>query len=505
MRSAITKIALRKAVGLYLGEREIAISKVAATLLGPVETAASIAPCTPENWAEVVEQQLTPLLGRKRRVPVAVGLTCSRLFFGTRLTAAGGAGTAEIELQRALCSSNLCADDLVADMLPGVMNKQPIVRIAACRKKYMAGVVAMLTKLGVRPLRAEPAPCALVRLAQQQNSLPRRAKTIVHVFLGAGQGLAAVVSGGAPFAWRTFPLAAGSEGVSILSAVRSLETQQRHYGVEITPEYIVIHGRDDLHERLRQEQIPSEMGRRMIWHPGPEFNGANEATGLALGCLAQGIKAFDLSRTMKSRATIKEIFPWADLAFTSAMVACMGVVLSSHSMKLGETYATLRAENSGHACLGSAKPSQLEKEKKSLDEQIDAMRTFLSSRITWSAYCQDIAAHLPPQAVLGVFNGKNSMATGKKKGGGSLQVQGTASLTPNGSIPREIDAFLRGTADRPLWKRGFTSVATDIKLPLAETKDKKAPPEVNFIITCARKDGAANTPKGGAKGKKAKS
>ncbi len=265
MRSLLAKIAIRKGVGLYLGEHEVAVSKVAATPLGPIELASCSAPYTPEDLASVLERLLAPLLGRKRRVPVAVGLPSSRIFFGTRLIRTGGESSPEAVLQKALCSSNISVEDLTVDLLHGNVNKLPVTNVAACRKKYMAGVVATLTQIGVRPFRTEPSPCALVRLAAQQHRFPRRSKVVLCVFLNATQGLAVLVAGGMPLGWRKFILPAGGEGSAILCAARTLRTQHKYYGIESSLDFAILYGRADLRERLEEEEFPTDMGTRVTW------------------------------------------------------------------------------------------------------------------------------------------------------------------------------------------------------------------------------------------------
>ncbi len=156
MRSLLSKIAIRKAIGLCLGDHEVTVAKVASTPLGPVVIASSSEPCTPDTVPEAIERLLVPLVGRTRRPPVAVGLAASRLFFGTRLTPTNGEVRPETELQKALCSSNLALDDLVVDLLRGTVNKLPVAHMVACRTKYMTAVVETLSRLGVRPVRAEP-------------------------------------------------------------------------------------------------------------------------------------------------------------------------------------------------------------------------------------------------------------------------------------------------------------------------------------------------------------
>ena len=496
MKALLTKIALRKAVGLYLGEHEVAVCHAVQTPLGPVKVASSSEPCTTEDVAEVIERLLTPLLGQKRHPAVAVGIANSRVFFSTRPISAGGAATPEALLQKALLSSNLSVDDLTADMLKGTINKMPIAHVAACRTKYMSNVVAMLSRLGVRPYRAEPGPCALVRMAEQKYRAPRRSKIVLRVFLGDAQGLAVLVSGGQPTAWKTFSLSPGREGFAILSTTRVLGAQQKHFGIEVNLDYAMVHGRAELHEQLQQEQLPSEIGTRVLWHDGPSLEGASTAYGLALGCLAQDTKAFDLSRTLKARAPIKEIFPWGELSFAAGLIGLMGAVLGMHSMELNRSYMALKTANRQHLCLESADPRSLKKEKKELEKKVDAMRNFIEGRVLWTTYAHDISERLPAKAELTMFQGKTGGGRRRKGGNSAFELQGKAPLEPDGSIPPEIDDFLTQLPRDPLWQRDFSPVATEITLPLA---GKEVRNEVDFSIQCTAKPKA--TAKSGKKKK----
>jgi hypothetical protein len=510
MRPMLTKIAIRRAVGLCLGEHDVVVAKMASTLAGSVEIASSREPCTPENVEEVIERLLVPLLGRKRRVPVAVGLSASHVFFGTRVTPAGVTTKPESELRKSLNSSSLTDDELIIDLLRGTAGKFPVARMAACRKKYISGVVAALSRLGVRPFRAEPSPWALVRLAERQHRSPRWSKVVLRVFLGAGHGLVVAVSGGMPFGWRAFLLPAGSEGFAILSAARGLKAQQAHYGIEAPVDYALIHGRPDLHERLQREQFASAVETRVIWHEGPSLDNAGVASGLALGCLAQDIKAFDLSRTLKARAPIKEIFPWGELGLATGLMGCMGVVLGAHAMKLDESYVALRAQNSQHVCLASGDVTSLERDKKALEGKIASVRSFVGKRFLWTTYIRDISERFPSNADLDGFGGRNPLdASGNSQtGAGSLDLRGTAPLTAEGAIPHNIDAFLGELSKDPLWKRGFTSIVTDIKLPQfgkgnRQSGKKKDELRLNFSIVCTGGPGGAASPAGGGKNEKA--
>ncbi len=485
MKSPLTQIALRKAVGLYLGEDEVAVSKMASTPLGPIEIESFREPCTPQDMPAVMERLLLSLLGTKRRIPVSVGLPSSRVFFGTRLAPTSGVTSPESVLQKALCSANISVEDLTVDLMRSVVNKSAVASVVTCRKKYISGILANLNRLGIRPLRSEPAPCALLRLASQQHRSPRRSKMLMRVFLGATHGLAVLTAGDLPIGWRPFILAPGMECLAILSAGRTLRTQHRHYGIETPLDYVMIHGRADLHERMQQEQFASEIGTRVLWHDGPALDGAAMAHGLALGGLSQDVKAFDLSRSLKSRAPIKEIFPWGEMAIAAGLVGCLGVVLTAHSMKLDESYVMLRAQNAQHACLASADVAHLEKDKKAMTERLAATRSYLESRIQWTDYIRDLSERLPAHAELNIFNGRNPLnCGGKSKTERTFHLQGAAPLAKNGSIPHDIETFLHAIPRDRLWKRDFTSVVTDIRLPLSANKEVV---DVDFTIECLGK------------------
>jgi hypothetical protein len=119
----------------------------------------------------------------------------------------------------------------------------------------------------------------------------------------------------------------------------------------------------------------------------------------------------------------------------------------------------------------------------------------------WTAYTHDISNRLPPQAVLRTFYGRSPLMYGakKKEDPGFFQLRGTAPLSQDGSIPTEIDRFLRTIPKDPLWTRHFASVSTDIRLPLG---GKTEASELDFTITGRRKGDAAAGPAKGGKGPK---
>ena len=177
MKSLLAKMSMRKFVGLYLGEHEVAVSEVAVTPLGPVEIVSRTEPCPPNELLNVIERVLQSLQGGKqRRLQVAIGLPNSRVFFGTR-PLRGAADTSPVGvMQKLLCSPNVTTDDLTIDMVKTNINKAAVATVTACRKKYMAAVLAVLQRCGAQACRTEPAALRLGSGGRKATSsaTPRR-------------------------------------------------------------------------------------------------------------------------------------------------------------------------------------------------------------------------------------------------------------------------------------------------------------------------------------------
>ncbi len=118
MTSLLAKTALRHAIGLYVGDREIVVSRVA-MLHKPVETGRHCEPCLSGDLPEALARALAPFRGRKRRpVLAAVGIPASRVFLGTRpMRSPATDASPEALLQKALQSPSIVVDDLIVDLL----------------------------------------------------------------------------------------------------------------------------------------------------------------------------------------------------------------------------------------------------------------------------------------------------------------------------------------------------------------------------------------------------
>lgn len=473
LKSMLAKFAFRKAIGVYIGEQEIAVSQLASTPVGPVEIARCSETYSADQLEEVLKRLLTPLLGRRRRfpIPVAVGLSGQRVLFTTRpLKSSNAESSPQMLLHEVLQSASISVDDMVLDVVKAQPHKRPLASIVSCRKKYLAGLLTAIAAAGVNPNRVEPAACALLRTAVFEHRAPRRAKTVVRLFLGGEQGLAVLAIANLPFVWRYFNLPRGDEATAILSATRTLQTLSKPCGIDAAVDAVLIHGRGDLRTTVELDTLKDDIGIAVTWHDTPSLDGSYLAHGLALGCLTPGADSFDLARSLKPRRSLWELFPWAEMAVQAALLGCMGLFLTDRSANVDHSYRALKIKIAEHGWMESVPDSDLEKEKKELEQKVEAIRKFMASRILWTSYAHDIPTRLPPNATMNGFEGICDLEiSGKKKDSGMKQKKSfllhiAAPIAKDGSMPKDIDDFLNSLREHPLLKKDF---------PLVELVDLK--------------------------------
>jgi hypothetical protein len=297
--------------------------------------------------------------------------------------------------------------------------------------------------------------------------------------------LAVLTVAGLPLAWRSFTIPSFSEGMAILSAARTLLSQSRHYEMETPLDYAIVHGRSDLHERLQKEGLPTEIGARMLWHEGPELSGATTALGLALGCVNQTDVAFDLSRSMKPSASLRDIFPWGELACQCALMVLMGLFLVHRNEQVHSACTSVQIQCDGNKVLASSDILKLEAEKKSLTLKIQSLHQFLDSRVTWTTCVRDVESRLPANFQLTGLQAASPLDMGGKSAGKkSLRFAATVPLLPRGAVPPDVFKFVGVLRDDPALKRHFPlielgSISQSTAMGKVETE-----PLAAFTINC---------------------
>ena len=471
MTALLAKLAPRQAIGVHVGEKELALSQVASTLLGPVEVRRTRVAYKPDELGAALAAALRSFPGRKRR-PLAIGLVPQRVLFSTRpIRSANLDARPETLLHEVLQSPNLSSEDMIVDVVKARPGHRQVAGIVCCRRKYMSDLLAALHGCPARLRRVEPSPCALLRAAVRRYPTPRRARVVLRVFLGEEQGLAVVTAGRLPIIWRLFELRAGAEAEAILSIARALQTLEVHCGVDSPIAAVMVHGRPDLHEAFEATEFQEKLAVRLSCHEGPALDAGAIAHGLALGCLEQTDETFDLARGLKPPLSWRELMPWGELAVVAALLLCMALFLDFRRSSVEEHYMATRAQNRQRSWLASMTDAQLTAEKQDLERRLEAVNRFLSSRVLWTSEARELAARLPARASLTALQGVSELELPGKGKDGPIQgkkflaIKAAVPAPADGAVPREIDGYLESLRAAQSLKQDFPIVELgDIKL-----------------------------------------
>jgi hypothetical protein len=480
------RIVLRRSIGLLAGDRELALSVAARTPAGWVEAAHEVVPYAPDQLEPTLERLLEPHIGRDKRTrwPVTLGLPTLRVYCGTRpISSSNPNASPHALLQEMLQATSAGADDMTVEAIRSTPGKRPLITLASARKKYLGGLITTLQGQGVRLARAEPAPCALLRLAVTRQRPPRGAKLVARFFLGPGHALGVLAAGRHPLLWRLFDLPAGGEAAAILAALSALRVLGRPCGIGLSIDAVVVHGRADLGPLFDTEELRARAGCRLIRSDGPDLDAGATAYGLALA-RPQVEDEFDLAREFKPRPPLREVIPWAEVGLQVSLLWLASAFLWNVDGAVTRDYAKVTAETARFRWLGSQLEGALVKEKKARQERLEAIETFLAKRVEWSAHTGDVGSWLPENVSLTSFQGHCELEpAGGKKGGPqakkSLVLQLSAPVPEHGAIDRCV-AALRA---QPLLKRDFPA------MKLADLKWNPAiagtEPRATFSVVCA--------------------
>ena len=163
MKSLLAKIVMGREIGVMIDDHEIAVSRVATTVLGPVELTRETAPLRTEQLEATLARLVKPLLPRRKltRVKVVVGLPILRVFYSTRpIQGNNRDASPEVLLHEVLQSPTINIDELHVDLIKTQPGRRPLASLVSCRKKYLSNILAAFEAIEVMPMRAEPAPCA---------------------------------------------------------------------------------------------------------------------------------------------------------------------------------------------------------------------------------------------------------------------------------------------------------------------------------------------------------
>jgi len=430
---------------------------------------------------------LDPWLELKPRVKVVIGLPEVRVFHSARPIAAINRKAPELWLHDALQTQGIRVEDMIIDIVEASIGKRVMAGLVACRRKSLAEPIEALARRSARLVRVEPMPCALLRAAAAQLKPPWSSKLAARFVLGDRKALGMLVAAGLPLHWRVFDLPPGDEPTALLAALMALKMQARSWRVDADVDAVLIHGQPDLAPRIDPTELGARLGLRVSRADEPSFDPASIAIGLALGGLCED-GGFDLARTIKARDTIREIFPWGELAMQSAMLAGVLLLMTERARSLDAEVAATAASLVKFRWLGDRSESDLEKERKVLEQKDKTAEKFLASRVFWSSQVRDVASRLPTRTRLislqGIgelesLDGKAALGPAKK----TFVLRLETPVPPTGETPREVDGLLESLRDKSQVRQEFPVIELkDLKTAKAPGKDGGA--VASYSIVC---------------------
>ncbi|RUL84176.1 hypothetical protein [Tautonia sociabilis] len=464
MKALLARIPRRRAIGLHVGDREVAVSRMAFTLLGPVELERRVEPRPPGPPTETIRSLLEPIRARGdwHRAPIAVGMPGMGVFFSTRpvhLQRSSEDQSPQVLLHEILQSANLNIDHMDVDAIRWQPGRLPLASVAACRKKALAPILEALEDCGVRPYQVEPAPCGLLRAAVERHRTPRRCPSALRVFLGKEHALAVLTAADTPLMWRYFPLQSGTEGTAILSTFRFISNSFRVYGGEAPPAAVIIHGRPDL-TGLGEGEGWAGVSARVLRYAGPAYDAGEIASGLALGCHPQA-NAFNLARHLRPPEPILSQLPWGQLAVQSTALAVATLLMIEHRRDVERQAIALHAEQAQFPWLRATDAASLRRERDDLRRRAEAVEHYLSSRIVWTDCIREVADLLPDSMTLTALEGFAEYSKPHSNKGNpkrSLALSVDAPIPAGGAISPEVEGLIGALRDSPVLEQALPEI-----------------------------------------------
>jgi hypothetical protein len=461
VRGLSAKISWFPAVGVYLSEDQLTLTRIASSPSGTVVLGTHRQAADKDNpgasLQRLLTEQLTPR--QRRRLPVCLGLAAEQTFFTTRhFPAEKEALTVE---QMLSVSTNGAWDksQALGDAVRIKVQGRDVYSVAACRRALAEQLSSAMRAAGVAHYRLEPAPWSMLAPADEAEAPPKKWKCLVRVFLNAGGGLAVLVIEGRCVLWRRFALTPGQEPAIITSCVRTLQIHSAgHLGLRGI-DGLALQG--EVSKEL-VDRTEVESGLPAVALKGPPPDDAFFSRSLALSARNKQ-ESMDLLGALHPPVGFKDVFPWKLSAMVMAACCVMAGMMWDRSSSLEAEQEAMGRKNDSYAWAATQRTGEITREGKALSAEVGAVHKFLASRILWSDYMSDLPTRLPPNACLSgmsafcEFKDASRKEQGKKPNK-SLTLQGLTRFADRGMAPREIDAFLESLRGVELLRKDFPLV-----------------------------------------------
>jgi hypothetical protein len=275
----------------------------------------------------------------------------------------------------------------------------------------------------------------------------------------------------------------------ILSLVRTFETYaSQHLGVS-SLDSIVLEGHA---EKALTDKLTFELGERFTAHEGLGATPAAVARGLALGGMNRDAAAPDLARTLAPPPNLWDLVPKGEISLLCAVIVCLSLWLYARGTIVQNSAIRAEEENRRNSIL-KVSDDALKDERKRLGAQCSAVHTFLSNRVVWTEYLNQLSRRVPDGIKFTSLQGDYELVTGQEKGEKKLKkglILNFLTQVPRElSAPKEVDALLENIRSAPVVMRDFPEVTLStlrVNKNL-QRKNESEPDSATFTVMCMPK------------------
>src|SRR5439155_22717595 len=195
--------------------------------------------------------------------------------------------------------------------------------------------------------------------------------------------------------------------------VRAVETYATEHLRVPALDVIVLEGRET---KALAERLAADLGERYSAVEGTGPTAAAVAKGLALGGLDRDKPSPDLARPLAPPPQLWDLVPRGEVAFLGAVVVCMGLWLYGSGSVALNNAVRVEEDNTRNVLLCTGDDTKLKDEKKVLSAEVQAVGTFLNTRVTWTEYLNQFSGRVPAGVQFVTFQGAFEITTGSERG-----------------------------------------------------------------------------------------
>jgi hypothetical protein len=166
----------------------------------------------------------------------------------------------------------------------------------------------------------------------------------------------------------------------------------------------------------------------------------------------------NLARSLKPAPTIRDVFPWVELALQGAALGGVSFLLLGMAADADARLRAVEADLAAFPWARAMDQAKLDGEKATLEERSKAIAAFRGSRVDWSIPLRTIAAAAPERTVIRSLSGDAELGAGNRPGmvrKKQLVISFETPMAEDGSLPGEIDRFLASVRGEPAIRRHF--------------------------------------------------